>query len=68
MRKMRTKSEYVSGKSEWPDMISRCTICGEIIFRQECNMDGIPVRTVFDNTENHCCELEENKNGHEPHV
>jgi hypothetical protein len=59
---MRTKSEYVRGKSEWPDMVSKCTICGEIVLRQECNMDGIPVRTVLDNTETHRCKLEENKN------
>ena len=65
---MRTKSEYVSGKHDWPDMISKCTICGEIVLRQECNMDGIPVKTVFDNTETHHCKTEENKNDNVPTV
>ena len=59
---MKIKSEYVSGKSDWPDMVSKCTICGEIVLRQECNMDGIPVRIVFDNTEDHHCKTGETKN------
>ena len=59
---MITISEYTGGIREWGDMISKCANCGEIVMRQECNSDGIPVRTIFDNTENHVCKTEENKN------
>ncbi len=59
---MLTTSEYTGGIREWGDMISKCANCGEIVMRQECNSDGIPVRTIFDNTENHVCLEKENNN------
>ena len=49
-------SEYTGGASGWGTMISRCADCGEIVCEYECDEDGIPTISVFDNTESHQCE------------
>ena len=51
-----TTSEYTGGVHGWGDMISKCTSCGEIVSRYECDENGIPVKAVFDHTESHECD------------
>ena len=50
-----TISEYTGGVSGWGDMIYRCSECGEIIARYECDKDGIPIKCIFDNEKEHIC-------------
>lgn len=55
---MQTTSQYTGGNSGWGDMISRCVDCGKIVARYECDEDGTPVKTIFE--EEYCdCEKEE---------
>ena len=52
---MWTTSEYTGGNSGWGEMVSRCVDCGKIVARYECDEDGTPVKTIFED-ENHECE------------
>ena len=56
---MTTLSEYTGGKSGWGTMVSRCSICGEIVAEYECDEDGIPRVALYDNTGSHECDLED---------
>ena len=55
---MWTTSEYTGGNSGWGEMVSRCVDCGKIVARYECDEDGTPVKTIFED-ENHECEFED---------
>ena len=56
---MLTTSEYNDGIRKWGNLISKCAIYGEIVSRQECNEDRIPIRTTFDISEKHVCQFDE---------
>jgi hypothetical protein len=56
---MTTLSSYTGGNSGWGTMISKCATCGEIVAEYYCDEDGRPTEPIFDNTEKHVCELEE---------
>jgi predicted RNA-binding Zn-ribbon protein involved in translation (DUF1610 family) len=51
-----TLSQYTGGNSGYGTMISRCSICGEIVAEYECDENGIPTDAIFDNTDTHMCE------------
>lgn len=39
-------------------MISRCAFCGELVAEYICDKDGIPVETIYDDSD-HECNLDE---------
>lgn len=49
---------YNGGKDGWGNMVTECK-CGCIVREQECDENGIPVKTLFDWEEEHMEECEE---------
>ena len=50
-----TKLSYNGGATMWGQLLSRCTVCGELIGCWDCDDEGVPVAVVFDNEESHNC-------------
>lgn len=49
-------SEYTGVSKGWGTMITRCSVCGEVIAEYECDENGIPTKPIFDYTDSHVCE------------
>lgn len=49
---------YDGGNNGWGNMITQCD-CGCIVCEQECDENGIPVKTLYDWSEEHSNECED---------
>ena len=49
---------YNGGMNGWGNMITECK-CGCIVREEECDSNGLPVKTLFDWEEEHMKECDE---------
>lgn len=54
-----TTARYTGGNNGWGTLVYECADCGEVVAEYYCDENGIPTEAIFDYTDEHECEYDE---------